>query len=609
MKAFRKNTLAAACAAVLLAACGGGGGSTASTDGAGGTAPVVAATLSGTAAGGAPLVGTVTVKDSKGATKTVDIAADGAYNVDVEGMTGPFMVRATGTVGGVSVNYYSAATSDDFDNKVNVTPFTTLLVSNIAGKLAEAYYNDGNYAGVTTTSLDAAVSNLQKKLAPALEAMGLDKAIDLLRASFSANHTGLDAALDVIKVSIDPGTNIATLTNALTNTTIGTDDIASKADDAATVTLSDAEKTALATAPTELQKVQNLLKAFEALFATGLPSVSELSSSGVFDTTSSFVMGGASFAQFASDVSTEDWLVGVKVLSSDIIFSSSDASLATAKLLLQFTNATKEKLEFQLARSGSGAWKIIGDGKVADISVNPMATYNVRQPGGAVTVNSGLQMYMEVDQYNANHVGAEIDRAVIVGTGIRPAGGVIFQAAMGIPYFSIGGTGGNIIPECATPSSTNCIDLSVVSDNANYSVKVFSGSTLLNGSGYSYIVPKAALPTASLSSAQFPTLTTITIDSVNVTQLSQFVPNKTLSLAWTLPVGLVSNHLNVQFLAGTPPGAAGRMQLEDDLDPTAVSKVLPLGAAPTAATFANIWLSARDIYGREFVTTPYYPAP
>ena len=41
----------------------------------------------------------VTVKDSLGAQKTVDIEADGTYRVDVADMTGPFLFRAAGTVG------------------------------------------------------------------------------------------------------------------------------------------------------------------------------------------------------------------------------------------------------------------------------------------------------------------------------------------------------------------------------------------------------------------------------------------------------------------------------------------------------------------------------
>jgi hypothetical protein len=85
-------------AAMLLAACNSGG------DSPSGPSPspgVASTTISGTAAGGAPLVGTMTVKDSKGIekSKNIDLAAAGAYTIDVTGLTPPFVLRADGTSG------------------------------------------------------------------------------------------------------------------------------------------------------------------------------------------------------------------------------------------------------------------------------------------------------------------------------------------------------------------------------------------------------------------------------------------------------------------------------------------------------------------------------
>ena len=75
--------------ALLLSACGGGGG------GGGGTTAAASSVITGTAAAGAPIIGKVTVKDSLGAQKTVDIEADGTYRVDVADMTGPFDYHLT----------------------------------------------------------------------------------------------------------------------------------------------------------------------------------------------------------------------------------------------------------------------------------------------------------------------------------------------------------------------------------------------------------------------------------------------------------------------------------------------------------------------------------
>src|SRR5690606_12555137 len=91
-------------AAVTLAACGGGGGGGGSKAG-GGASHVI----SGAAAVGIPLVGTVTVKDANGVTRTTNIGNNGSYAVDVSGMTAPFVFRAEGTVGGTTYVVHSAA--------------------------------------------------------------------------------------------------------------------------------------------------------------------------------------------------------------------------------------------------------------------------------------------------------------------------------------------------------------------------------------------------------------------------------------------------------------------------------------------------------------------
>ncbi|MEW6611853.1 MAG: hypothetical protein ACOY5C_14240 [Pseudomonadota bacterium] len=63
---------------LAVAGCGGDSSTTTAT-----TSTVIA----GTAAGGAPIVGTVTIKDSLGSQRSAQIQADGSYRIDVSGMT------------------------------------------------------------------------------------------------------------------------------------------------------------------------------------------------------------------------------------------------------------------------------------------------------------------------------------------------------------------------------------------------------------------------------------------------------------------------------------------------------------------------------------------
>lgn len=106
MNILKKSCIALACSVVLLAGCGGGGD-------AGTTDPITSAeVLTGTAAGGAGLTGTVTVKDANGTIRTSSIS-NGAYAVNVAGLTAPFVLRASGTAGGRNYQIHSVATAAD----------------------------------------------------------------------------------------------------------------------------------------------------------------------------------------------------------------------------------------------------------------------------------------------------------------------------------------------------------------------------------------------------------------------------------------------------------------------------------------------------------------
>ena len=89
--------------ALSLTGCGGGGSST--TTGGGISTP----TLSGIAAAGAPIIGTVTAKGALGNTISTLIEANGNYDVDVTGLTAPYRLRAVGTVGGRQYKLHSYA--------------------------------------------------------------------------------------------------------------------------------------------------------------------------------------------------------------------------------------------------------------------------------------------------------------------------------------------------------------------------------------------------------------------------------------------------------------------------------------------------------------------
>ena len=197
--------------AALLAGCGGGGGTTTLT----------ASTLvSGTAAAGAPIIGYVSVRDSSSKTQPVKtgvaIAADGKYSVDVAGFTAPFAFLADGTVGGKRVQLYSAGLQADVGGTINITPFTDLMLRNIAGTITTTLVDAiaAKLPGLTAAQLDAKRVELTAQLTPILTAAGVNTSIDLLRATFNADSTGLDRVLDLVKVDTTVPTAV-TITNIL----------------------------------------------------------------------------------------------------------------------------------------------------------------------------------------------------------------------------------------------------------------------------------------------------------------------------------------------------------------------------------------------------------
>src|ERR1700730_4231075 len=177
------------------------------------------AALSGTAASGAPITGTmngaVLLKDSSSPAKTVSSPTDstGKYSftpAQILGFVAPFMLQVSYQIGGTSYYLHSAVTAEDVASgnaTINITPLTDLVIANLGNEIAEKIFANGNYSGLLTkTALDAGVLALDSLLQPVLLQMGVAGSVDLLRPSFTANGPGLAAVMYALKVTIDPTT-------------------------------------------------------------------------------------------------------------------------------------------------------------------------------------------------------------------------------------------------------------------------------------------------------------------------------------------------------------------------------------------------------------------
>lgn len=338
----------------LMVACGGGGG--------GSTTPPVSTTLSGTAAAGAPIIGTVTVKGALGNTRSEYIEADGSYDVDVTGLTAPYRLRAEGTVGGRTYKLHSYAVEGDVGNTVNITPFTDLIVANVAGQIAESYFDDnGAVAELDSAEIDAQESELQAKLQDVFDVLGLDTAIDLLNSSFSADHSGLDAALDLVRVEVDSDTNQATITNLIENTTLTDSFAATEENDVLAV---DPNKSAeYTTAVSDTQAIAQKLDALEALFANGLPTAASIQDFFADD----FYAWDESKSQFITIMTTDPTFIDNTF--SGITVTNLDTNAGTAEVTFSFGKAgiiEVEPIKWFFAKDATLGWQARGDQRIAE---------------------------------------------------------------------------------------------------------------------------------------------------------------------------------------------------------------------------------------------------
>lgn len=318
------------------------------------TVTVVPPTLTGTAAAGAAIVGTVTIKDSLGATKSELIEADGTYSVDVTGLTPPFRLRAEGTVGGKSYRLHSYAEEATLDGTINITPFTDLIIANAAHQIAEAYFDETSPTNLDPAELAAQEDALQAKLQAVFDALGLDSAINLLTTTFSADHSGLDAALDIIQIETDPTTNIATIQNVLDGSSIE-DDITDSDDNQAVIMV---DVAALTTAVTDTQAIADLFNNFAAAFADGLPTSASIDN--FFAET--FLHEDQAKSQFLTDITTDPSVIGLAFSSIVVRDLDSTAGTATVDFNVNINGIVEVEVEtWLLQKNSSQAWQLLGN--------------------------------------------------------------------------------------------------------------------------------------------------------------------------------------------------------------------------------------------------------
>jgi hypothetical protein len=585
--------LVAAAALLNLTACGSSSDTVAA-------APPVTATAStlitGTAASGAPIIGKVTVKDSTGTQKTVDIEADGKYTIDVSGMTGPFLFRAVGNVGGREVSLASTATASDVGKTINITPFTDLVVANIAGMASAQFYDAPVFAKLTAAEIDAARNQLTTRLLPILNALGVEAGFDLLRSAFTADHTKFDAVMDVVKVTVDAATNKATIADLVNNTRIE-DDLASKSD----TTALPAPATALGTTVTDLIAINQVLKNITALFANGIPAASNavLRNSLASD----FMNDGASLEQFLSTdnlLSVEN--VGLKFLSATILERVDSNTLWVTLTGSDASGSWNDKVMF---KAGSdGVWRLAGNRQIASIDVHSI---NDRWMGVTPPIfNRRLEFWVDSGASNT------IQYASVSGPGLSQTIGLV-RSASDDENFHIEGYSYTTswINECGSlQETTPCVNFSQVPNDAVYTVTFYDHK---NGTAWpettTLVLPRPPVSNAEASANASAWFATPTPVSFLPSTYQNWADGSGITLTWSLPTDSSYRMSHFGMNAPTTVGSIPTtIAFRKNLTATQSSATLGnwSGVAPTSAP--NYWLFTEGTYNRRFTTNSNYPS-
>lgn len=558
---------------LMVAGCGGGGGNTSSGNSSGGAG--TGSTVSGLALAGAPVIGYVMLKDSAGTTVGPSaIASDGSFSFDVDGLTPPFFLRAEGNVGGQGYDLYSVATGA---GTANINPLTNVIVANATGAVdPSAAFNDpaAYKNSVNDAALAQAVTELQTFLQPLLTAHNATD-VNPLTGTFAADHTGIDAVLDVVKVEVAAGA--VTVTDKVNNAVVAETTTTALA--APTDPLTNGEF-----APAEVVTDIQAIAAVLADLATALNDPSRS-----YSTLSPFFASGAVYGVndgMTRDETINDWLMGApdnitSITNLAIEFSGSDYKV---NCTVFYANGSSEQIDFFVMTYEGGSWKLKGNGNMTQLEFQ-VETLKSTKSDGTVVYESGFQLFLD----DAGNNG--IETAVVTGPGL-PAEGVVLVKDTNEPT--------RLLPQ--TPNSNiwtgfwkmTDSEIDAISDNSVYTIVSKDASNNVIETR-TWKVQKRPYKSTEITAAIFPTFGDISSHDI----LAANIPG-TLSFTYAKPTAYTpaSMEAGLSYWGGTWGVDWSNAWVSKDLVVNSTSGSLVTGTPSFSVQGASFQLKAWDIYGR-----------
>jgi hypothetical protein len=391
---------------VLVAGCGGGGSGGAPADDPGPTP--VSGTVSGTAAMGAPIAGAlVTLKDSANRAVTATTAASGGFTVDTSGLTPPFLLQLP-LPGGQRL--FSVSTDASRTATINITPLTDVVVRSwygVQGRVADDAFADP--AGVPPPA-PAQVRSIAQVLASSLQlpidASGAPIAdpVDLIAKPFAANGTGIDRLLDNTRVTVrNGGADLVLAAGSATQTTAVNYTPSTGGMTVASTTVNGTRTSS--TQSSDIIPVQAAqLAALEQIAARLNAAAATINAKGAslavadlepfFD--ASLLDEGRNRSQMLAET-VQDLRLGVTVSMAverlRLLDLAAGKALVSVRMTVSFNGQTEsERDDFEVVRGADGQWRISGDGRVAQVSLQAEA----RRNQGRFTEGSGPSINVDV---------------------------------------------------------------------------------------------------------------------------------------------------------------------------------------------------------------------
>lgn len=522
-------------------------------------------------------------------------------------MTAPFVLRASGSAGGQTWTLYSGASAADVGGTLNITPFTDLIVANVAGQLAKNYFANGDFSSLTATQLAAESAKLRDRLQPILSALGVDSTVDLLHTPFTPLADALDKALDMIRISYDTAGTTATLTNIVTSQTI-TDSLTIQAAAESDVPILNST-TNVEAAGSDIAAIQAALNAYANLFATALPTAEQVKAK----LTSGFFSSDMTSDAFAAS-ELDSFNLGRRFIDVQIKRFDYTTTPATPRANVAFTVTDAKGVivgreqTFRM-RKVNGSWLLHGNRQCVNMKVVAHMVKSATSTGNSTS--SGLEFQLE--DTNPGNCGTNrnvaVAYAIVKGPGLPGDGLKYVPPALGGEFVIEGGSTAGYYPIVSSADQSKDAAISGIADNAAYSVTLFdaSGATIpddtnsfvnVNGAavaGDSLFLMRRPLTWAELAVAtDFPSFTAPTL-----TQLANY-SGGALDIAAT---GM--NPSNYGWIILTY-NATATAAVEQDLLPSSngaisVSLTLPVVAASTI-TRRQIRLANIGAFDRSFMS-------